>query len=627
MNFKSILLLAVTLTGTSLAASDISAYIADLDSTDYEARQAARLDLRQTLVSATGAGVRRYERELHRAITADQSFATRDWSIRMLELVGTGASVKPLAALFNDPDPRIVDLARRALTAIPAGSADAALERALLEANPAQQAGFADSLAYRGKPRARNELDDLLAEGSVAAAQALGRIGSRSSKAALLDAHATATGEFKEAVELALIDAGLTDELARRLATTGQTPAIKLGAFDQLLELEADAAAVVLNAELQDPTSPLRRPMVRMAMQSSLRRGLVDQLPTLPVTEQAVILGAIADFKFPQFEGAVLDLLGRADESIQPTVITTLGVIGSDASFAPLLELYLANERDRDVAGALARLQAPSADENLLRTAQGNDALDERVAALRLLVLRNTDGITDLLNNLGQPGHPDELREAAFRGMEVVGNPASVELLLAVILTDDPVKRQAQGSLKKLSANLAVPEYLWENFYVPALQAATSDDQRRDVLVILDGNSGPSATTYLSELILEDHPLRADALRTLQRWGYIAGGDIWMAIMTSSDSPSTEIDAARRGIVRLLSSTRVTGEDGDKVALAKAALLATDDADFQQQIVDTFDRDLEWGMKHQLQVQFEELRDDPRIAPDIDDLLDNLRFF
>lgn len=622
MNLKSTSLLILGLTASSLCASEITNLIENLDSTDYEARQSARLELRQTLVSASSSRIRAYERELHAAITADQSFATRDWSIRMLELVGTGVSVKPLAALLNDPDERIVDLARRALAAIPASSADSALEKAALAAPSSQQAGFADALAYRGKPRARNELDDLLEAGSTDAALALGRIASRSSKAALLQAHGSAEGEFKEAVELALINAGLTNgDLAEQLATEGMSPAIRLGAFEQLLSLDEEAAQMTLATQLTDPESQIRRVMLRMAMQSPLRGHVVEQMPMLPATDQLVVLGSIEDFRYPQFESAVLELLATAGESTKPAAISALGVVGSDASFEPLLELYLADDRDRDVATALARLQAPSADQNLLSTAQGNGPVDERVAALRLLVLRNTDGVTELVNTLGRPGNPADLREAAFRGMEIIGDTASIQLLLSIVLSDDDVKRQAQGSLKKLSANLAVPDFLWTDFYAPAMAAAASDDLRRDVLVILDGNSGPAAADYLEELILSNHPLRPDAIRTLQRWTDMSGGKVWLALAATPDASATDLANAERGVIRLLTSNRISGNDYSRVELAKNAILATEDGDAQQRILDIFAGGLQWGMKAQVLRQFPELLDDPKVKGDVAGLL------
>ncbi len=585
-------------------------------------RQAARLDLRQTLVSASSRELKSLEAELLQAIGPDRDFATRDWSIRMLELVGTSAAVSPLAALLNDPDPRIVDLARRALSALPSGRADSALEKAALAAGASESAGYADALAYRGKPRARNEVATLLEAGSADAALALGKIGSRSSRAALVKAHATATGSLKTEIELALLEAGLTDKkLARTLAESGQNLAIEAGAFEQLIALDSAAAADVLATELASADNLNRRVLLRKAMGSRLRTQVLDGLADLPEADQLVVLGAIADYGQARFESAVIAMLGGDSAELQTAVVRTLGHIGSDASYQPLLDLYLADSRDRAVAAALARLQAPSADAQLMATARGDGPVKDRSAAINLLVLRNTDGTTDLLNDMGALGHDDAIREAAFKGMEIVGDTESVQLLLETILANDGVKRQAQSSLKKLSANLAIADYLWNGFYAPAMAAAANDERRLDILVILDGNSGPAATAYLKELILGNHPLRDDALRTLQRWNDISGGEIWLELVSDPNSSASLNRTAQQGIMRLLTSPRVARVDASQVRLAANALKSVSDAGYQAEILAIFEDRIQWGVANAIRNYFPPLMDDPNVKVDVKGVL------
>ncbi len=622
MKTKFSLILACGLWASSVTASEITSHIANLNSSDYTTRQSARLDMRQTLVDASRAKLRAFEQELLGVIGPDRDFATRDWSIRMLELVGNSASVKPLTVLLNDGDPRVADLARRALAALPASSADAALENATLTATAVQQSGYADTLAYRGKPRARNELDDLLFAGSSDAALALGKIASRSSKAALLEAHATADGQLKHDIELALIDAGLTDKnLAANLARDGQSPAIQAGAFELLLKLDSADALQRLEEVLRDPTDINRRVLLRKAMASRLSDDVVSLLPNLDSPDQSVVLGAIADQRMSQYESAILPLLGNVSDAGNDNVIEALGIVGSDASYQPLLDRYLADPRDRTVSAALARLRAPSIDKKLLATATGSGTAGDRAAALALLVLRNPEGVLKLINRLGQPGNDSEIREAAFKGMEVIGDTKSIGLLLKTVLSDDPDKRQAQGSLKKLSANLAVPDYLWSDFYAPAMRAATSNQLRRDVLAILDGNSGAASAAYLQELILSGHELRPDALRSLQRWTDISGGDVWLALAMDKDALVKDQTTARNGIIRLLKSNRVTGNARQRIALAKKAILEIADQEYQQSILDIYGGRVHWEISGQIVRQFPDLVNNPKVLVDVSSLL------
>jgi hypothetical protein len=210
--------------------------------------------------------------------------------------------------------------------------------------------------------------------------------------------------------------------------------------------------------------------------------------------------------------------------------------------------------------------------------------------------------------------------------MAVVGDTESLRLLFAAIRTNDPLKRQAQGSLKKLSANLSIPPYLWTEFYAPAFAAAESDDHRRDLLAILDGNSGPDAAAYLEELIAGNHPLRPDALKTLQRWTDISAAPIWQQIATAEEAPGAEITLAQRNIIRLLSSPRITGTEEEKVLLAKWAIEQWPTPDYKQQVMATYDRKLDWLTRRHLLNEFPVFLDDPDIGESVAEVLERARF-
>lgn len=612
-----------------LSASEISASIDGLNADDYALRLESRLSLRQTLVDASPRDLKAYEKELLAAAGPEQDWATRDWCLRMLELVGTKAAVRPLAALLQDPDPRVADLARRALSANPSRRAGSVLEKAMLKAPAAERGAYADALAYRGDRGAVRELAAVLKTGEADAALALGKIGGSTAERALRRAHADAEGPLQAAIEEALLDSGLDQvKLLAQLAESGASEGIRVAAFERLLTVNTKAGQELLDKALADAEAPEHAAFVRAAMASDLSDGLVAQLATLPEADQVIVLDAIVELHLSRYETAVLGVLADSSETLRPVVVRTLGQVGSDASFQPLLDLYLANERDRDVTAALARLQAPSSDARLLATLQGDGELSDRVAALRLLALRNTAGVTALVNGYTGSDQAPELRQAAFRAMELVGDAESVRLLLEVVTgPNTPVKRQAQSSLKKLSSNLAIPDYLWTEFYEPALQAAANDDRRRDVLAIVDGNSGPVAAAFLLDEVLRKQPLKAEAMSALARWTDISGVDAWISIGQAADANATEIDSAQRNIVRLLRSTRTAGSNQAKVEAAARALRAfAKDTEFRLQVLATYDRKLEWQTRAQLLRSFPDFVDDPDISHTVLDLLDRAEF-
>jgi hypothetical protein len=614
---------------TALGAAPIAPLIADLNSPDYDARQTARLALRQALVDASPSDLPRLEGELLAAIGPDRDWAIRDWCLRLLELVGTPAAVAPLSRLLDESDPRIRDLARRALAAIPSPRAIDALKKAARVAPTSERGAYADALAYRGDPRAVKPLAAMLRDGSAAAALALGKFEQRSARSALQKAHRTADGELKTAIEYALLNVGLNNRrLAATLAYSGQTTAIQIAAFGQLADLDSRSAAELLHAVLAQPEDPRRRPLLRQAMTvKALRDGVVARLREFPEADRIVVLEAIADLNLTHYESSVLGLLGDSSETLNPVVFRTLGAVGTDASFQPLLDRYLANPRDRALTTALARLQAPSADRRLLTTAQGAGEVAERVAALRLLVLRNTEGVVDLLKSCIGPETASELRAEAFRGVEVVGDFESVRRMLQVVVSDDPLKRPAQASLKRLSANLGVPDALWHECYAPALAAAPDDDRRRDVLVIIDGISGPAAAGWLQQAVIEKQPLREGALDALRRWTDISGVDTWLAIAQHEHATAEEIAMAKESIVRILGSTRTTGLNNEKVERAATAMRAfADDPAFRRDVVALYKGELHWQVRVAINRLFPEFLSDPALATDVQELLDRARF-
>ncbi len=632
MNKSLSLLVSGCLTLASLpllSASEISASIDGLNADDYALRLESRLSLRQTLVDASQRDLKAFEKELLAAAGAEQDWATRDWCLRMLELVGTKAAVRPLAALLQDPDPRVADLARRALSANPSRRAGSVLEKAMLKAPAAERGAYADALAYRGDRGAVRELAAVLKTGEADAALALGKIGGSTAERALRRAHADAEGPLQAAIEEALLDSGLDQvKLLAQLAESGASEGIRVAAFERLLTVNTKAGQELLDQALANAEAPEHAAFVRAAMASELSDGLVAQLATLAEADQVIVLDAIVELHLSRYETAVLGVLADSSETLRPVVVRTLGQVGSEASFQPLLELYLANDRDREVTAALARLQAPATDAGLLKTLQGDGALSDRVAALRLLAVRNTAGVTGLVNGYTGTEFAPELRSAAFRAMELVGDAESVRLLLAVVTgPDSPVKRQAQSSLKKLSANLAVPDYLWTEFYAPALQAAANDDRRRDVLAIVDGNSGPAAAEALQAWVLEDHSLKAAALNALRRWTDISGVDSWLAIAEAPAATAADVTTAKQSILRILGSTRTTGSFQEKVERSVAAMQAfADDADFKHKLLAIYNDKLAWQTRVHLLRLFPAFLEDPEIATEVQTLLDRAAF-
>ncbi|CAA6693560.1 MULTISPECIES: HEAT repeat domain-containing protein [unclassified Lentimonas] len=605
-------------------AADLSGLITNLNSDNYKERQSARLELRQVLLDTPATERGASEAQLLENIGPGKPFATRDWSIRVLALIGDEASVAPLAALLNDPDAHIADCARRALAANSSPKATEALVAALKQD---AQIAYLDALAYRGDPAAVPAIGVVLSNGSpemaAQAALALGKIGGADASAALLSKYSKADAALKTSIELALLDHGnISSDAARVLATTASSGVVRVAAYEQQTVLDASGAMDTLQIVLKDESFPEGESMVRVAIGSPIAGDAIALLPSMSEVDQTVVLAAIADLNLTQYEDAVLALLQSPSASVKQSAIRTLGVIGTIKSYEPLYALYLKNSSDAVVSEALSRLNVPSADAALLSAAKDKSHPAAQVAGFQLLELRNTDGVTAVANELAQPGNDEDVRKAAFKAMESIGDGESIRTLLNIIVTQDSMMRAAQGSLKKLSDNVGGAQYQWTEYYLPALQSAPSDDARKGVLAILDGISCEPVAQYLQQLIATDSPLRGDAIKSLSRWSDLPAAQVWISLYNSDGVSDADKTAALRGLKRVFSKDDITGDSRAKVEFAVELIQGASTVELKDAIVSGYEgRKIDRTTAREVKRLFKPLATDPDVGPRVKKLL------
>lgn len=170
------------------------------------------------VASADDAAARQQlETRLADTLSGDIPRAAKDYVCRQLMVVGTAASVPALAQLLSDD--QLANMARYALTRIPAAEAAEALRAALPDLSGDLKVGVISSLGDRGDEASVAALKTLLADNDMAvahaAALALGAIRSPDAAAALLQAAAR-----REELRSAATDAALA--CAEALLTAGK---------------------------------------------------------------------------------------------------------------------------------------------------------------------------------------------------------------------------------------------------------------------------------------------------------------------------------------------------------------------------------------------------------------------
>ena len=160
--------------------------------------------------------------KLSAVLSSSASRAAKDYACRKLLIIGTAEAVSALAPLLLDKD--LSHMGRYALERIQAPEAAKALRDGLAKTSGNLKAGMAGSLGARRDAESISDLTALLGDSdaliALAAATALGDIGTAESAKALQDAQPSA-----EPVKMRVADARLT--AAERLLSAGDHEAAK----------------------------------------------------------------------------------------------------------------------------------------------------------------------------------------------------------------------------------------------------------------------------------------------------------------------------------------------------------------------------------------------------------------
>jgi HEAT repeat protein len=632
---KRKLLIAITCLFPVLAgAASINSLVSGLNSDDPAERQEARNSILKVCSDATAPGSpiaehAELEMEVIDLLEADLPLEERLFLIRMLELYGTGRSVDGLSSLLGDDEPAIGDSARRALAAIPGQSALNALMGGLVSKDSEKVISTLDALAYRGDPSVALNVVELLdwkdLEVVKAAAQTLGKLKNEEVVLDMKVASRKAKDDVAVLIETALVDMGLNKTDAYSFARKGKSGAVRSGAFLQLIDLHPSRAEKVVREAKASKKFTGRVRIIGIAMNSGTEKMqdyLVSTLGRSSVEDQIVIVGAIGDVGLSKYEDDLLELLSSAEGELRIEILDTLGDVGGDASFDALYAAFLDDSKNKIIAEAVSRLNAPGADAKALQSASSGSDIEARIASLKLLAERNGPGATQLCNEISANPGDKKLREAAFKALENIGNLESVRILTKLIIDRDSSMRAAQLSLKRLVLSYDAPDALWDDVFRPILEKASAE-QQEGLIMVLDGNPGKDALDYLRYLILfTDGELREAALKTLVRWPNADSGEVWLEIVGKADITESEVASAKRSILRILSTDDVEGDGKQKGALAMAVMKSRLADEFKVSAFEALDRKHSKGDLRDLQKALKPFENDPLVGAAAGAILD-----
>jgi hypothetical protein len=143
-----------------------------------------------------------------------------------------------------------------------------------------------------------------------------------------------------------------------------------------------------------------------------------------------------------------------------------------------------------------------------------------------------------------------------------------------------------------LAIRLAIPDYLWEEVFEPAIQAADTDSYRANLVSILDCLSNETALEHVAEL--REAPgsrvLQQAATRAMSRWSHMDIGEYWLEVANNPQSTAADLKDATAGLIRVVQSDSVKGKEWEKAEFGMEALRSLKEDDVKRELLEVYRR-------------------------------------
>lgn len=511
--------------------------------------------------------------------------AAKDYSCRALRLIGTPSAVPALALLLGDPE--LAGLARYALEEIPGREVNAALRSYLPRLEGDLKIGIISSLDRRRDRRAVAPLETELRNDderiAVAAALALGGIGSQQAAQALMEFRPEAAADLRHTVNVALVEAAdhLLQQGRRRLANNlfnsiaEDKPAnyLQLAAFRGRVSSSAPRTAHALLLQALAGEDAQRRNLAsRLVVElpaDSTPAVFLQRLPELPTPGQVALLRAFKHRGDPTTRQVVIDQCSNPKPEVRSAALTAMAELGTGRDVA-LLARWAAEgaASDREAARtSLIQLDGDHINESIVAALSEVNA-DEQVELLNALsnrvALESAPAITPQLDS----PHP-KVRQAAANTIGNLGDENQVPVLTRHLLAAETPNEQtalaaALGEICGRVHQKAADSLL------NALQSAEMDSTRILLIQLLGNLGNPPALAAARAAANDPNQAIVDAaVREIADWPNPNALPDLRKILNSSENLLHRI-LAFRGYVRLLRQNDATSEE--KVARLTEAM-------------------------------------------------------
>jgi HEAT repeat protein len=550
------------------------------------------------------------EQELLTILRTETPEADKAIACKRLAMVGSPAAVGDLAALLTNE--RLASWARIALEAIPGPEADAALRKAAESLSGRLVVGVINSIGVRRDSAAigllEKRLADADAEVAVAAAAALGKVGSPEAATILARALAAGSPDRDAVAEASVVAAERLLSAGRRDEALAAYDAVWKADLSEQRRAEAARGAILARGAAGIPLlvelvkAPSKR-LFNMGLSTARELGAGpgrDQ--TLAEEVDLALLGAIASGADGRRAALVIDVLadrsvGGASKAVQAALLDAaaagpmanrvmairgLGRVG-DAAVVPRL-LAIANEPEAEVASAaldaVAVLPGEAVDGEITARLTSSDA-KALPAVVAIVGRRRIPAVAEVVT---LTGHDDTaVRAAAIRTLGAIVDPGRLDVLvkLAAAPRDEAEAEVAAGALAEAAVRMADRDACADRI---AAAIAAGSPRKAALLEIVGAVGGPRALAAVDAAARSGDPALADAAtRLLGKWMTPDAADVLLALATS-DAAGSYRGRTLKGYIRI--ARQFVMPEAERAAMCRKALAAARDAADRKAVIE-----------------------------------------
>jgi HEAT repeat protein len=451
----------------------------------------------------------------------------RLWLLQQLQRIGHEESLDALAAVLNDKDDEVRDMAVRALANNPSPKATDKLIAALGKAKGKAKIGILNGLGYRGDSAAVGRIENELsgdAEIGVAAARALGRIPDEGSIKSLVRAWRKVTkGDVRTAIGDALIVQADRFVKANKYTEAIQVysifmepelpRSIQLAAMRGWIQCSGDKAGEVVLKVLTAGDSGEKAIAIGQIenLNANALKALANSMDKLPVPTRVLVITAIAARGDRTQLPVALSAAKSKEVEVKRAGILAIGRLGDASAVEFLLDAMTGKDATAGIAAeSLAALAVEGVNEKIISVLEAEKTASRKVALIGILERRKAAGAVSALLKEAADTEPG-VRTAAFSGLKVLAKPDHVPGMISALLktAKGNERDQAELAIVAVSAQVASPAKRAE----PVLAAIKDSpkDHMVDLLPLLGRLGGPEALKVIREALTSKEPELHDA--------------------------------------------------------------------------------------------------------------------